>query len=295
MNRVGIVGRIVWAALAVASLAAGGCKRALAPTSNIVFRAADGRTLTLDELESAGGPIKYAILGDEDVSADARSLHERGRQAGGSGDYKKAVALLTQASKLAPRCRIRVPRSGVHAPPHEGLRRRADRLSGDGGAGAARILHRDHLRRPARAREEGELPVGTCLAYSLLESVDDPADQAKQLRELVGRVPRLAPAWKDLAHLTEDPTKKLALIEKGLAAQPDAETRGMLQINKALLLHGKDERDHASAIRALGELALDPRSTYATAELAKVSLAVARQGAEVSEAPRTVSCWAGSC
>ena len=83
-------------------------------------------------------------------------------------------------------------------------------------------------------------------------------------------MPRLAPAWKDLAYLTEDDTEKLKLIEKGLAAQPDAETRGMLQINKALVL---EKSDHAAATRLLGEVALDPKSTIGTAEMAKTSLA----------------------
>ena len=242
--------------------------------SNIVFRSADGRTLTFDDLEKASGPIKYEILGDEDVPAEARSLHERGRQAGGAGDYDKAVALLTQASKLAPRWPYPIyDRAFTYLLMKNFDAARADYLA------TVALAPRGYFTAITSAdllvrEKKGELPVGTCLAYSLLESVEDPADQAKQLRELVARVPRVAPAWKDLAHLTEDSAKKMDLIEKGLAAQPDGETRGMLQINKALLLDGKDERDHATAIRLLGELALDPKSTYGTAELAKVSLAL---------------------
>jgi hypothetical protein len=62
------------------------------------------------------------------------------------------------------------------------------------------------------------------------------------------------------------------------AKQPDAETRGMLQINKALQIAGNGEPERANAIRTLGELALDPQSTYGTAELAKVSLALLAKG-----------------
>lgn len=91
-----------WAALVITVLAAGACKRAAQPMSNIVFRSADGRTLTLEQLESANGKVNYEILGDEAVPPEARSLHERGRQAGGAGDYKEALALLTRAAQLAP-------------------------------------------------------------------------------------------------------------------------------------------------------------------------------------------------
>lgn len=62
-----------------------------------------------------------------------------------------------------------------------------------------------------------------------------------------------------------------AAIERGLAANPDAETKGILENNKALILLRKGDRE--GAIRLLGELALDPESTYATEHIAKVSLA----------------------
>ena len=68
----------------------------------IVFRGADGRTLTMDELRGLTGNVRYEIVGKIDVSAEAESLHEQGRQAGGSGDYRKAITFLEQACKLAP-------------------------------------------------------------------------------------------------------------------------------------------------------------------------------------------------
>ncbi len=93
------------------------------------------------------------------------------------------------------------------------------------------------------------------------------------MRQLVKSVPQFAPAWKELASILPDGDPNLlATIEKGLAADPDAETKGILQINKALVLNGQG--NHESAIRLLGELALDPKSTYATEQMAKVSLAM---------------------
>ena len=60
-------------------------------------------------------------------------------------------------------------------------------------------------------------------------------------------------------------------IDKGLAANPDPEMKGILQINNALILDRRG--DHEGAVRLLGKLALDPASTYATEHLAKVTLA----------------------
>ena len=263
-----------WAALAVAVLAAGACKRAAQPPSNIVFRSADGRTLTLDQLESAKGPINYEIFGDEAVPPEARSLHERGRQAGGAGDYKEALELLTSAAKLAPAWPYPIyDRAFTYLLMKDFDAARADYLA------TLALAPRGYFTAITSAdllvrEKKGELPAGTCLAYSLVDDMNDRAEKAKQLRELVARLPKLAPAWKDLAYFSSDDKERLNLIEKGLAAQPDAETRGMLQINKALLSAAKGEAERASAIQTLGELALDPQSTYGTAELAKVSLAL---------------------
>ena len=120
--------------------------------------------------------------------------------------------------------------------------------------------------------EEGELPVGTYLAYVSLEWVDDPAEKSEAVHMLVKQTPQFAPAWKELAAITDDNNERLAMIDKGLAAHPDAETKGLLQINKALILNLKGDRD--AAIRLLGEFALDPNSTFGTEHSAKSALAI---------------------
>src|SRR5262249_36184151 len=123
---------------------------------------------------------------------------------------------------------------------------------------------------------KGDLPGGTYLAYLSLEWVDDAGRKAEAVRQLVKDVPGFAPAWKELAVLSDTDAERLAAIEKGLATSPDAETKGLLLINKALVLDRSGDRE--GAVRLLGELALDPASTYATEHLAKVTLAsVAKQ------------------
>ena len=118
---------------------------------------------------------------------------------------------------------------------------------------------------------KGDVPAGTYLAYLSLEWMDDPGKKAEAVRQLVKRVPGFAPAWKEQAMQADTDAEKLAAIEKGLAANPDAETKGILLINKALIVDRSG--DHEAAVRLLGELALDPASTYATEHLAKVTLA----------------------
>lgn len=87
---------------------------------------------------------------------------------------------------------------------------------------------------------------------------------------LVKQVPTFAPAWKDMAILSTDKKERLAAIETGLANSPDAETRGMLLLNKAIILNNSGGRE--AAIRLLTQLAQDKDSTLATEQLAKTTL-----------------------
>lgn len=60
-------------------------------------------------------------------------------------------------------------------------------------------------------------------------------------------------------------------MERGRRRTPTVRQKGILLINKALVLDRRG--DHDGAVRLLGELALDPASAYATEHLAKVTLA----------------------
>jgi tetratricopeptide (TPR) repeat protein len=120
--------------------------------------------------------------------------------------------------------------------------------------------------------QNAELPVGTYLAYVSLEWIDDAAKINEVIREMVKTIPQFAPAWKIFATYCEDDGERLAAIENGLAARPDAETKGMLEINKALVLNLKG--DHDACVRLLGKLALDPKSTFGTEHSAKAALSI---------------------
>lgn len=238
----------------------------------IVFRGADGRTLTLEELKGVTGTFRYEGIGDMNVPGEARALHQQARQAGGQGNYKKALELLAQASALAPQWPYPVYDAAytrLLMKDFDGARedyRKTVQLSPRGFFTAITAL--DTLDR----EKKGDLPAGIYLAYLSLEWVQDPAQKTKAVRQLVEHLPQFAPGWKELAALTNDDDERLAALEKGLAANPDAETKGMLLINKALALNLRG--DHDGAVRLLGEVALDPNSMLDTEHMAKASLAL---------------------
>ena len=59
----------------------------------------------------------------------------------------------------------------------------------------------------------------------------------------------------------------MALIESGLAADPDLDTDGMLKLNQAAIFNLKGKRDQAVSI--LGELIVDENTTASVCAIAK--------------------------
>jgi hypothetical protein len=258
----------------------GGCnykqRSAQENTAAIIFRSADGRTLTMEDLRSFTGTVQWEVIGKKDVPPEAESLHAQARRAGGAGDYSTALALLTRASDLAPKWPYPVydmaytyllNKEGDNARKYY---RKTLELAPRGFFTAITALHT--LERERRS----DLPVGTYLAYLSLEWVNDPRTKSELLHEMVTRVPRFAPAWKDLSETFNTDSERLAAIENGLVADPDSETRGMLLINKALVMDHTGH--HSGAVKLLGELALDPKSTLGTEQWAKATLALVLAG-----------------
>ncbi|MEE9234126.1 MAG: tetratricopeptide repeat protein, partial [Candidatus Acidoferrales bacterium] len=65
----------------------------------MIFRDETGRELTLEELGTVTGKIRWEIVYGGHIPAEARELHNKARQA---GDYHKALELLAEAHRLAP-------------------------------------------------------------------------------------------------------------------------------------------------------------------------------------------------
>ena len=255
-----------------------------APT--IIFTLPDGRKLTMEDLQGltgkvhfregrlleVTGTVRYEMTGKGTVPRAAESLHQQAREAGGRGEYEKAIELLERASELAPEWPYPVyDRAFTHMLMNDfdGARRYYQRtleLSPRGVFTAITAL--DTLTR----EQNGDFPVGTYLAFVSLEWMDDAAKREHAVREMVKRIPQFAPAWKEFASLCDDDDERLTAIESGLVANPDAGTKGMLNINKALVLNLMGKRD--DAVRLLGELALDPNSTFGTEHSAKAALSI---------------------
>jgi hypothetical protein len=119
----------------------------------------------------------------------------------------------------------------------------------------------------------GEFPRGLAVAVVML--ADMPHEQQRSIAEqLVEKFPSCAAAWNTHAKFIEDPAARLAAIESGLAARPDADTRGSLLVNKALAFYKFGDTDRAIEIlKPLIEGIGDSLSTHAKAY---VSLAMIR-------------------
>ncbi len=199
----------------------------------IIFQDADGRTLTLEDIKGVSGTFRYEVVGAEGVPTEAKALHQRAREAGARGEYQSAIDLLTKASELAPQWPYPIyDRAYTYLLMQNYEAARADyqktvELAPRGFFTAITAL--DVLTR----EQNGEFPPGIYLAYLSLEWQSDPVKKLAMVRNLVDRYPQFAPGWKELAYLLESDPDRLAAIENGLAAEPDAETRGMLLINKA--------------------------------------------------------------
>jgi tetratricopeptide (TPR) repeat protein len=215
------------------------------------------------------GRTSWEIRGGDPVPDEAEDLHHEGREAGTRGDHQQALALFTRAAALAPRWPYPLyDRAYTHLLMKNDAAALADyervlELSPRGFFTAH--VAADTLRREAG----GQLMSGLFRAYSMLEHMDE-EQRRRIVAQLVEKEPQFAPGWLKWAALAGDPREQLAALERGLAANPDPSTRGMLLLNKAARLQGSGDRDGAVAI--LRALAADPASTEQSEALAKDSL-----------------------
>jgi len=236
-----------------------------------VFTDTTGRTLTARDLAGVTGKVDWAAVGSESVPAEARHLHQKAQIAGTRGDSDRALELLERARALAPGWPYPVyDAARTHllqgdAAAAERLYAAVDRLAPRGFLACQTTLY------GLRRERAGELPAGFCRTFATLEWLDDLPRKKAILQGIVEKYPGFPPAWKELASLLDDADARWDAISRGLDGRPDDETRGMLLIDKALILLQRGER--REAVRLLGVLALNPVSTLATEAAAKAALA----------------------
>jgi len=205
------------------------------------------------------------------VPETAKTLHEQGRAAGALGHFDQAIALLGQAHAAAPDWPYPVYDMAftylLQDRPWDAaeLYAEVDRMVPRGFFTCKTSLH------TLRRELAGEFPPGFTRSFATLEWMNDPAPKKAILTGITENYPSFGPAWLELSTLLTDPDQRLRAIDRGLAADPDAETKGMLILNKAAVLAAGGEQE--AALRILRELISDPEATAGTATFAAESLA----------------------
>jgi tetratricopeptide (TPR) repeat protein len=246
-------------------------KETSSSADQVIFRDARGRELKAKDLAGITGTINWSIAGSEDVPEHARDLHDLGQQEGSAGHYAKALLLFAQAQREAPKW----PYPAYDAAYTSLLNGDLDQAERDY-AVVERLSPRGFFTAKAemdciRRERAKEFAPGTCKSYVLVADMSDSPEKRAAWEGLLRQSPSLAPAWKGLSVLLPDDDAKMGAIAKGLSYHPDGDTRGVLLINKALILNRQGK--HSEAVSILGNLALDPQSTLMTEQLAKASLA----------------------
>ena len=240
-----------------------------ADESEIIFRDNQGRTLRREDLNGFTGQVQWEINGKENIPRQARILHQAGREAGQQGDYDQALRLFSQAAGLAPTW----PRPVYDAAFTYLLKNdfdnalasyeKVDELAPRGFFTSKTALH------TLRQEKDGKLPPGIYSLYLSFEKIE-PKQKMQIVEQLLEKCPNFGPAWQEKAGLTDDAAECLQIIAKGLACNPDPDTKGMLLINKATLLNREGQKQEALEI--LSNLALDPNETLQNEHLAKAFL-----------------------
>lgn len=259
----------------VAALAMTTSPSAQSEEKEVVFNDKNGRVLTKQDLRGVTGKVNWEITSRKPVPNTARELHELGRQAGQQGKSEAALDYFSRAAKAAPEWPYPIYDAAfTHLLQQQyvkalALYRQVDRLAPRGFFTSKTAVH------SLQREKEGKIPEGTYFAYLSLEWIV-PEKRPKLIQALVDQVPSFAPGWKEKAQTEQDASKRLAYLEKGLAANPDAETKGFLLLNKAAALQEQGKVREAKAI--LGTLAVDPASPLDIEALAKYTLANLSEG-----------------
>lgn len=235
----------------------------------IEFTDSNGNKISKEELKIATGTFNYEIYGIEGVSDLAKSLHSQARQYGQAGDYQKAIESLEQANKEAPNWAYPLydlAFTYLLQDDYENALKYyqlTDQVAPKGFYTSKTALH------TLEREKAGDLQKGLYASYLSLEWIDNEAEKIEMIKLLVDKFPSFAPAWKDYSSLLEG-KERLNAIEKGLKQHPDMETKGMLLINKALVINEDGNKKKASEI--LTTIIFDSNSTFGNIEMAKFVL-----------------------
>jgi len=121
-----------------------------------------------------------------------------------------------------------------------------------------------------QGEQSGKFSKGLYMAYLSIEWEHNQQRKLEIAKLITQKAPTFAPAWKALSSLLSTPAERMGAIEKGLQLDPDADTKGNLLINKALILQQQGNKQDAKTI--LEDLIQSPETTTANVAIAKVCI-----------------------
>ncbi|AFM02764.1 hypothetical protein Fleli_0275 [Bernardetia litoralis DSM 6794] len=238
--------------------------------NDIIFTDSLGNSLTKKDLIESTGQANYEITRDMKIDSKAQQLHQEARQLGQEAKYDLSIAKLNEAIKIQPNWAYPIYDlaytyllKGNFAKALE-FYKKTDELEPKGFFTSKTAIY------SLEGEQLGKFPKGLYLAYMQIEWADNTNKKIEIARAITKKVPTFAPAWKELSSLLDDKTERLEAIEKGLSSNPDTETEGILQINKALILASEGKKEEAKNI--VGNLIFLPQTTTTNVELAKFVL-----------------------
>jgi tetratricopeptide (TPR) repeat protein len=236
----------------------------------LIFKDSSGHIINEADLVNFTGQVKYELLDEKTISPAAAALHQEARAFGQAGKYDLSIAKLEQAMAMEPDWAYPVYDLAftylLKGDFSNALKyyKQTNALSPQGFFTVKTALY------TLEGEEKGIFPKGMYLGYLQIEWADTDAKKLAIAKMIVEKIPGFAPAWKELALLQTNNTEKEKAIEQGLSGNPDADTKGVLLINKAILLNDQGKKE--AAVQLLGNLIFSPDTTVGNIALAKFTL-----------------------
>lgn len=237
---------------------------------NIIFKDSSGNVLSKADLANVTGQINYEVANNKIIDPKAKSLHEEARNLGQAGNYDSAIAKLEQAIQIQPDWAYPVYDLALTYLLKQdfdkalNFYKKTDELEPKGFFTAKTALY------SLEGEKAGKFPQGLYTVYMQIEWANDNKKKLQIAKAIIEKAPAFAPAWKELALLADIKEEKEKAIEQGLSNDPDGETKGILLINKAIILNESGKKSAATTL--LGNLIFSPEATTANVEMAKYTL-----------------------
>lgn len=239
-------------------------------SEEIIFKDDLGNALTRKDIENSTGNVNYEVVRNKNIDNKAFVLHQEARELGQKGSYDLSISKLEEAINIQPNWAYPYYDLGytflLKGDFDNALKyyKKTDELEPKGFFTTKTAIY------TLEGEQNGTFPKGMYITYMQIEWKNDVKEKLAIINKINEKYPSFAPAWKELVSFSDDKTVRVQAIEKGLSLEPDIETKGVLLINKAILLNEDGNTEEAKSI--LGNLIFSKESTTANVELAKFVL-----------------------